>query len=114
MLQLQPDEAMSLDIVLKKPGPVLEAASASMAFTYGSRFKVEGRTGYETLLYDVLIGDQTLFQRADQIEGGWRAIEPVIEAWRHGSPESYVAGSTGPPSADALLAADGRAWHKLG
>lgn len=114
VLQLQPDEAMSLGIVLKKPGPVLEAASASMAFTYGSRFKVEGRTGYETLLYDVLIGDQTLFQRADQIEGGWRAIEPVIEAWRTGSPEGYAAGSTGPASADALLAADGRAWHALG
>lgn len=114
VLQLQPDEAMSLNIVLKKPGAVLEAAGASMTFTYGGRFEVKGRTGYETLLYDVLTGDQTLFQRADQIEGGWQAIEAVIAAWRSGGPEAYAAGSTGPVSADALLATDGRAWHALG
>ena len=55
-----------------------------MAFSYKDHFKIEGRTGYETLLYDVLIGDQTLFQGADQIEGGWRAVAPLIEAWREG------------------------------
>jgi glucose-6-phosphate 1-dehydrogenase len=66
------------------------------------------------LLYDVLIGDQTLFQRADQIEGGWRAVQPLLDAWRKdGSPETYAAGSSGPAAAAALLERDGRAWDPI-
>ena len=86
----------------------------SLDFRYADAFEMGHRTGYETLLYDVLIGDQTLFQRADQIEAGWRAIQPLLDAWSKGEPEDYAAGSAGPKGADELLARDGRAWHAVG
>ena len=115
VIQIQPDEGISLEVVAKTPGPGLEAAPVSMEFRYADRFKIGHRTGYETLLYDVLMGDQTLFQRADQIESGWRAVQPLLEAWgRSGAPEEYPAGGAGPGSAEALLIRDGRRWHKLG
>ena len=86
-----------------------------MAFRYADVFEMGHRTGYETLLYDVLTGDQTLFQRADQIEAGWRAVQSVIDAWsKEGAPEDYAAGSDGPKGADDLLARDGRSWHAVG
>ena len=115
VIQIQPDEGISLDVVAKTPGPGMEAAPVAMKFTYADRFDVGHRTGYETLLYDVLIGDQTLFQRADQIEGGWRAVQPLLDAWpKAGPPQDYAAGSAGPADAQALIARDGRAWHALG
>ncbi|VWX54533.1 glucose-6-phosphate dehydrogenase [Novosphingobium sp. 9U] len=114
VLQIQPQEGISLAFVAKKPGPLMETAPVSMDFRYADAFEMGHRTGYETLLYDVLIGDQTLFQRADQIEGGWRAVQPVLDAWAaEGEPEGYAAGSAGPASADALLERDARAWHAL-
>ncbi len=114
VLQLQPNEGMTLGFSVKTPGPELEATPVEMDFRYGDRFDLGRRTGYETLLYDVLIGDQTLFQRADQIEGGWRAVQPLLDAWAKGEPEPYKAGSAGPKGADELLARDGREWHALG
>lgn len=113
VLQIQPHEGISLGFVAKKPGPLVETASVSMDFRYADVFDMGHRTGYETLLYDVLIGDQTLFQRADQIEGGWRAVQPVLDAFATGEPEGYAPGSAGPDSADALLERDGRQWHAL-
>jgi len=114
ILQIQPEEGISLEFVAKKPGPVVQTAPVSMNFHYADAFDMGHRTGYETLLYDVLIGDQTLFQRADQIEGGWRAVQPVLDAWQQeGEPEDYAPGSAGPASADALLERDGRQWHAL-
>ncbi|MBC9032173.1 glucose-6-phosphate dehydrogenase [Sphingomonas sp. JC676] len=112
-LQLQPNEGLSLEFVAKVPGPVMETAPVSMDFHYADRFAVGHQTGYETLLYDVLTGDQTLFQRADQIEGGWRVVQPLLDAWRAGEPEGYAAGSAGPAGADALIARDGRCWSEL-
>jgi glucose-6-phosphate 1-dehydrogenase len=113
LLQLQPNEGISLDFVAKKPGPVMETAPVSMDFRYADRFSVGHQTGYETLLYDVLTGDQTLFQRADQIEGGWRVVQPLLDAWGQGEPEGYAAGSAGPASADELIARDGRQWNEI-
>ncbi len=114
-LQIQPNEGLSLGFTVKMPGPVLEATPVAMTFRYADRFKLAGQTGYETLLYDVLVGDQTLFQRADQIEGGWRAVQPLLDAWKaDGAPEDYPAGSAGPKGADELLARDGRAWGAIG
>jgi glucose-6-phosphate 1-dehydrogenase len=113
VLQIQPEEGISLGFVAKKPGPLMQTAPVSMDFRYTDAFEMGHRTGYETLLYDVLIGDQTLFQRADQIEGGWRAVQPVLDAWAKGEPEGYAPGSAGPASADALLERDGRQWHGL-
>ncbi|MDB5726065.1 MAG: glucose-6-phosphate 1-dehydrogenase [Novosphingobium sp.] len=114
VLQIQPSEAISLEMAVKRPGPVIEAVPASLRFTYADLFDLGHRTGYETLIYDVLLGDQSLFQRADQIEGGWRAVQPLLDAWRRGEPEDYALGSAGPAGADALIARDGRAWHALG
>ncbi len=114
VLQIQPHEGLRLDIVAKTPGLVLETTPIALDFRYEDAFKIGHQTGYEILLYDVLIGDRTLFARADQIEADWRAVQPLIDAWRTGEPEDYPAGSAGPKGADDLLARDGRAWHELG
>ena len=113
VLQIQPNEAIHLEMAVKRPGPLVETAPASLDFAYADHFDLGHRTGYETLLYDVLTGDPSLFQRADQIEGGWRAVQPLLDAWKSGEPEYYEAGSTGPAAADALLERDGRAWHAV-
>lgn len=115
VLQIQPNEGVSLDLAAKIPGPLVDVTPVSLDFNYADHFDLGHRTGYETLIYDVLTGDQTLFQRADQIEGGWRAIQPLLDAWgKKGKPEPYAPGSAGPAGADELLARDGRAWHALG
>ena len=87
-----------------------------MDFAYKSYFEMAPSTGYETLLYDCMIGDATLFQRADNIEAGWRAVQPILDAWTANPAKdipTYVAGGNGPAAADELLARDGRAWRPL-
>jgi glucose-6-phosphate 1-dehydrogenase len=87
-----------------------------MDFAYEDYFKVAPNTGYETLIYDCMIGDATLFQRADNIEAGWAAVQPILDLWATNPPSSfpnYTAGSNGPAAADELLARDGRAWRPL-
>ena len=83
---------------------------------YKNFFEERPNVGYETLLYDCMMGDATLFQRADAIEASWRAVQPLLDSWGggEGTVEEYAAGSQGPGSADELLARDGRAWLKLG
>ncbi|MEZ0496850.1 glucose-6-phosphate dehydrogenase [Sphingomonas sp. IW22] len=114
VMQIQPDEGISLEFVVKRPGPVVNTAPVTMDFRYKDHFEVGHQTGYETLLYDVLTGDQTLFQRAGEIEGGWRAVQPLLDVWAQGTPEEYAAGSAGPESADALMHRSHRRWHRLG
>ena len=115
IFQIQPEEGISMGFIAKRPGPLVTVAPVAMNFRYADAFDLGPRTGYETLLYDVLIGDQSLFQRAEQIEAGWRAIQPLLDAWAGPSPpETYPAGGTGPESAAALIARDGRIWHPLG
>jgi len=85
-----------------------------MKFRYKDYFKAEPSTGYETLIYDCMIGDNILFQRADSVEAGWRAVQPFLDAWKNAARnglESYRAGSGGPEKADELLKRDGRAWR---
>jgi glucose-6-phosphate 1-dehydrogenase len=87
-----------------------------MNFCYKDYFKMAPSTGYETLIYDCMIGDATLFQRADNIEAGWQAVQPILDAWARNKPNdfpNYAAGSSGPVAADELLARDGRAWRPL-
>ena len=87
-----------------------------MKFNYRDHFKIAPNTGYETLIYDCMNGDPTLFQRADSIEAGWRVVQPVLDAWARdhaGELPIYPAGSSGPSEADALLARDGRHWRPL-
>ena len=114
-IQIQPDEGIVVDFVAKRPGPVIDTAPVAMDFRYADAFELGHRTGYETLLYDVLIGDQALFQRADMLERGWAIVQPILDLWaRGGEPEAYAAGSAGPAAADELIARDGRAWHAIG
>jgi glucose-6-phosphate 1-dehydrogenase len=86
-----------------------------MEFRYRDHFDAAPSTGYETLIYDCMLGDATLFQRADNIEAGWRAVQPILDAWRDASDDLdwYEAGSEGPEAAQRLLAKDGRAWRKI-
>jgi glucose-6-phosphate 1-dehydrogenase len=114
VLQIQPNEGISLAFTAKRPGHSFETAAVKMNFNYADSFEIGHQTGYETLLYDVLIGDQTLFQRADQIEGGWRVVQPLLDAWRKARrPETYPGGSEGPKGADTLIAGDGRRWNPI-
>jgi glucose-6-phosphate 1-dehydrogenase len=85
-----------------------------LGFAYKDFFEMQPSTGYETLIYDCLTGDQTLFQRADNIENGWRAVQPFLDAWQK-SPhvEFYKAGQDGPVAADDLLGRDGREWRDI-
>jgi glucose-6-phosphate 1-dehydrogenase len=115
VIHIQPDEGITFDFLAKLPGPKIETTSVSMDFRYSDHFKLGKLTGYETLLYDMMIGDQTLFQRADGIEAGWAAVQPILDVWGRirSRPQSYKAGSHGPAAADTLLARDGRSWHRI-
>ena len=114
-IQIQPDEGMWFDLQAKKPGPTLDTQTIEMGFAYKDFFEMQPSTGYETLIYDCMTGDQTLFQRADNIENGWRAVQPFIDAWaKDPSVETYQAGEDGPAAADELLARDGHSWQQLG
>ncbi|GGI55026.1 glucose-6-phosphate dehydrogenase [Oxalicibacterium solurbis] len=115
VIQLQPNAGIAMDLVVKRPGPAIETAPVRMDFCYGDTFDIAHATGYETLIYDMLIGDQTLFQRADGVEAAWAALQPVIDAWQAaGEPQPYAAGSDGPQAADELIERDGRQWHRIG
>jgi glucose-6-phosphate 1-dehydrogenase len=116
VLGIQPQEDISLEFEGKVPGPVIETSTVDMQFDYRRYFGVENRTGYETLLYDAMIGDSSLFKRADMIEAGWAVIQPVLNAWavgRGGELHPYPAGSEGPIAADEMIRRDGRAWRSL-
>ncbi|WP_213880113.1 glucose-6-phosphate dehydrogenase [Pseudomonas sp. dw_358] len=112
---IQPNEGMWFDLQAKRPGPALIMENVELGFAYKDFFQMTPSTGYETLLYDCMTGDQTLFQRADNIENGWRAVQPFLDAWKEGgSVATYAAGEEGPEEADELLARDGRSWQPLG
>ncbi len=115
-LGIQPVEGLTLTISAKHPGPKMQLSPVELAFKYTDVFRQEPNVGYETLLYDCLIGDSTLFQRADNIEAAWSAVEPALDAWSagRGAVEDYAAGSPGPKAADDLLAKDGNSWASLG
>jgi glucose-6-phosphate 1-dehydrogenase len=114
VIQVQPDEGMSLEISIKSPGLSVDTVPVSLDFRYADQFDIGKLTGYESLIYDLLIGDQTLFQRADGIEAGWAAVQPFLDLWaKGGEPEAYAPGSMGPACADGLIERDGRQWHAL-
>jgi glucose-6-phosphate 1-dehydrogenase len=110
-LTMQPHEGMTLAISAKLPGPKMLLAPIDLTFKYADAFKMVPNVGYETLIYDCLIGDPTLFQRADMIEASWAAVDPALV--NPGAPELYEAGSAGPAGADALLARSGHSWRAM-
>jgi glucose-6-phosphate 1-dehydrogenase len=115
VLSVQPDEGASLRLVAKVPGQTMNVRPVQMEFKYGTSFLGDSPEAYERLLHDALLGDATLFTRADEVEEEWRIIEPILERWEadQGGPEVYEAGSQGPPEADRLLAVRGRRWRQI-
>jgi glucose-6-phosphate 1-dehydrogenase len=116
ILRIQPDEGIALEFAAKRPGPTVRLSNTSMNFSYKSFFNMAPSTGYETLIYDCMIGDATLFQRADNVEAGWHAVQPILDAWSNNVADylpNYAAGGAGPAAADELLAREGRAWRTL-
>ena len=117
VLRIAPDEGISLQFEVKRPGPVVDLAAVKMDFRYDDWFPKEANVGYETLLYDVMIGDPTLFMRADMVEQTWRIVQPVLDAWAAEKADfpNYDSGSDGPKAADELLTRDAkRAWRSVG
>ena len=112
MLRIQPDEGLSLSFSAKRPGAEIEIDGVEMDFAYRDYFAPLASVGYETLIYDCLAGDATLFQRADTVEAAWCVVQGLIDAWAHPPADfpNYAAGSAGPDAADRLLARDARAW----
>lgn len=115
IIHVQPNEGISLRFAAKVPGRKVRLSKVDMDFRYSDYFRAEPSTGYETLIFDCLIGDATLFQRADNIEAGWGAVQSLIDATGQGLCDlhPYVAGSRGPDAADALIGRDGYSWLPL-
>ena len=116
VMSIQPDECIGLQFNAKVPGPTIAASGVRMTFNYQDYFETAPSSGYETLIYDCMVGDAILFHRADGIEAGWRAVQPFLDAWHNAGPQGlafYKAGSEGPAEADQLLARDGRRWRSI-
>ena len=117
VIRIQPDEGVSLRMQCKIPGPALRIEPVKMDFHYGTSFGKASPEAYERLLLDAMAGDATLFARRDEVEGAWRFIDPIEEAWHGKGPQPglafYPAGSWGPKEADELLAQDGHTWRRL-
>ena len=116
ILRIQPNEGASLAFQAKIPGSRRRLQEVRMDFRYGTAFAVPPPEAYERLLLDVMLGDQALFTRTDEVESAWRFITTVLDAWDRDDakpPVAYPAGTWGPPEADALVAADGLKWRRL-
>jgi len=114
VIRVQPDEGITVRFGSKVPGTAMEVRDVTMDFAYGESFIESSPEAYERLLLDVLIGDPPLFPHQQEVELSWKILDPIEEFWaKQGPPEDYPAGSWGPPSADALMARDGRAWRRL-
>ena len=116
VLHIQPEEGISLRFAAKTPGSVMRLGTVDMNFEYADYFGVTPSTGYERLLHDCMIGDATLFQRADMVEAGWCVVNPVLDVWKALPPRNfpnYAAGTWGPKEADDLMERDGRRWRNF-
>ncbi len=115
-LRIQPDEGILLRFAAKVPGLGVDVRAVNMDFTYGSAFSVDSPDAYETLILDALLGDASLFTRADEVEKAWGIVNPIIDAWADEPPPdfpNYAAGSWGPAESDALLERAGRRWRRI-
>ena len=121
VIGIQPNECIGLEFNAKIPGPSIAIGGVGMTFKYEDYFDTPPSTGYETLIYDCMIGDAILYPRADGIEAGWRVVQPFLDAWREAPAQdlaTYRAGSEGPAEADrasrrATAAAGGRSREIL-
>jgi glucose-6-phosphate 1-dehydrogenase len=114
VIRVQPDEGVTVRFGSKVPGSAMEVRDVNMDFAYGESFTESSPEAYERLLLDVLIGDPPLFPRQEEVELSWRILDPIEQFWaEHTKPDPYPAGTSGPASADAMMAATGRAWRRL-
>ena len=116
IISTEPTEGIALEFNTKVPGPNINIDGVEMSFRYKDYFKTEPSTGYETLIYDCMIGDNILFQRADSVEAGWQAVQPFLDAWKKAGAKGlkvYEPGSEGPEEANELMERDGRSWRRL-
>ncbi len=116
VLNIQPNEGISLSFGAKTPGAEMRIGCVTMDFAYGETFGGVTRDAYATLLNDCIRGDATLFDRADSVEAAWQLIDPILKAWQEASPPpfpNYPAGSEGPRASDDLTGSEGRRWRPL-
>ena len=112
VVRVQPDEGVTLRFGSKVPGSQMEVRDVSMDFLYGASFTESSPEAYERLILDVLLGDQTLFPRNEEVDASWQVIDPLEAFWADTSPHKYRAGEWGPRAADEMLATDGRVWRR--
>jgi glucose-6-phosphate 1-dehydrogenase len=114
LVHVQPDEGVSLAIGAKVPGQGMTIRTVHMDFLYGGAFRTSLPEAYERLILDTLLGDGTLFTRADEVEEQWLLVDSIVAAWQRDRPSfpNYAAGTWGPPSGDDLLHRDGRSWRR--
>jgi glucose-6-phosphate 1-dehydrogenase len=114
LVHIQPDEGVSLAIGAKVPGQGMTIRTVHMDFLYGGAFRTGMPEAYERLILDAMLGDATLFTRTDEVEEQWKLVDAIVSAWKRDRPSfpNYPAGTWGPPSADELLARDGRSWRR--
>jgi len=114
LINIQPDEGVSLAIGAKVPGQGLQIRTVHMDFLYGGAFRTDMPEAYERLVLDCMRGDSTLFTREDEVTEQWQLVDAIVAAWRRDRPSfpNYPAGTWGPPSSDELLQRDGRTWRR--
>jgi glucose-6-phosphate 1-dehydrogenase len=113
VVRVQPDEGVTMRFGSKVPGTAMEVRDVTMDFGYGTAFTEASPEAYERLILDVLLGDPPLFPRHEEVELAWLMVDPIEDFWAtKGRPEPYPAGTWGPPSADAMMARDGRTWRR--
>jgi glucose-6-phosphate 1-dehydrogenase len=114
LVHVQPDEGVSLAIGAKVPGQGMTIRTVHMDFLYGGAFRTGIPEAYERLILDTMLGDATLFTRADEVDEQWALVDAIVAAWQRDRPSfpNYDAGTWGPTTADELLARDGRSWRR--
>jgi len=114
LIHVQPDEGVSLAIGAKVPGAGMSIRTVHMDFLYGGAFRTGLPEAYERLILDAMLGDATLFTRADEVDEQWALVDSIVAAWKRDRPSfpNYEAGTWGPRSADDLLHRDGRSWRR--
>jgi len=114
VLNIQPDEGISVSFGAKRPGTEMSIGNVTMNFSYREGFGETSRSAYDTLVNDCLRGDATLFDRGDSVEAAWSLVDPILDVWsaaKTANVPQYGSGSWGPKESDALLGRDGRQWH---
>jgi glucose-6-phosphate 1-dehydrogenase len=114
VVHIQPDEGVSVGIGAKVPGQGMTIRTVNMDFLYGGAFRMGLPEAYERLILDCMLGDATLFTRADEVEEQWSLVDAIVAPWKRDVPgfPNYAAGTWGPPASDELMHRDGRSWRR--